>query len=397
MEHTTAPETRTAQPASATVGQRPIGQLLVGDYVGTLAAEATQALRRAGLRPGLDRCHGYEAAHVGYVIAQQPAAGSQVARNSVITLHVGTPPTDIAGQERTETPPAERDPGEDPTNTGSAGATHTAPGSATFIAEDPDISSHAPLSRKPRPHTDGPPAFEHGDRVAVRPADTTTMAPHDLSPRSEGSHTDGASAAGYEGELAALAQQPTDRLAQGRLVTQTDELFARRHDARAGTWRATHTRPVQLQSGYLLRRAGVWLHGRSRPTKVLLALFAVWACAWLASVLSAHSTDQASLKVVPRPSVSAPVHTRPAKTPTAPATAGTHIPLKPAHRHTAHRTSAPQPQRTASATGTDDQTSPVQVHSTPPVQASSATGTPPPAAQPSAPPQQQTQGGPFSP
>ncbi len=67
------------------------GSQAVGDYVGQPAGEAAQAVRRAGLRPGLDRSFGCPAELVGLVVAQDPAAGSGLARNGMVTLYVAAP------------------------------------------------------------------------------------------------------------------------------------------------------------------------------------------------------------------------------------------------------------------------------------------------------------------
>lgn len=67
------------------------GSQAVGDYVGRLAGEAAQAVRRAGLRPGLDRSFGCPAELVGLVVAQDPAVGCDLTRNGMVTLYVGAP------------------------------------------------------------------------------------------------------------------------------------------------------------------------------------------------------------------------------------------------------------------------------------------------------------------
>jgi hypothetical protein len=69
----------------------PAGRLAVGEYVGHLAAQAAQAVRRAGLRPGLDRSFGCSPKLLGQVVAQEPPAGSELARNGLVTLYVAAP------------------------------------------------------------------------------------------------------------------------------------------------------------------------------------------------------------------------------------------------------------------------------------------------------------------
>ena len=65
--------------------------MTVGEYVGQVAASAAQAVRRAGLRPGLDRSFGCSPELFGQVVAQDPPAGSELARNGLVTLYVAAP------------------------------------------------------------------------------------------------------------------------------------------------------------------------------------------------------------------------------------------------------------------------------------------------------------------
>ena len=69
----------------------PSGRQAVGDYVGQPAGDAAQAVRRAGLRPGLDRSFGCAEELIGLVVAQEPTAGSSLARNGMVTLYVAAP------------------------------------------------------------------------------------------------------------------------------------------------------------------------------------------------------------------------------------------------------------------------------------------------------------------
>ncbi|HXN37201.1 MAG TPA: PASTA domain-containing protein [Solirubrobacteraceae bacterium] len=69
----------------------PSGRQAVGDYVGQPAGDAAQAVRRAGLRPGLDRSFGCAEELTGLVVAQEPTAGSSMARNGMVTLYVAAP------------------------------------------------------------------------------------------------------------------------------------------------------------------------------------------------------------------------------------------------------------------------------------------------------------------
>src|SRR5438128_27200 len=64
--------------------------LTVGDYVGHGATIAAREVRRAGLRPALERRAAGRRELVGDVVAQDPPAGSAMRRNALVTLYVGT-------------------------------------------------------------------------------------------------------------------------------------------------------------------------------------------------------------------------------------------------------------------------------------------------------------------
>jgi hypothetical protein len=69
----------------------PAGRQRVGEYVGEPAGQAAQAVRRAGLRPGLDRSFGCAPELVGRVVSQEPPAGGELPRNGLVTLYVAAP------------------------------------------------------------------------------------------------------------------------------------------------------------------------------------------------------------------------------------------------------------------------------------------------------------------
>jgi PASTA domain-containing protein len=89
-DRTAVPE-RASQRAKTARRGGPSGQQAVGDYVGQPAGDAALAVRRAGLRPGLDRSFGCPAELIGLVVAQDPAAGIDMARNGMVTLYVAAP------------------------------------------------------------------------------------------------------------------------------------------------------------------------------------------------------------------------------------------------------------------------------------------------------------------
>ncbi len=91
----------TAVGATATrVGPR--GAVVVGDYQGAPAAQAARAVRRAGLRPGLDREFGGAPETIGLVLAQEPHAGSEAQRGAMITLYVSAPAASVQPAEEPE-------------------------------------------------------------------------------------------------------------------------------------------------------------------------------------------------------------------------------------------------------------------------------------------------------
>jgi hypothetical protein len=82
------------------------GGIVVREYVGQLASEAVRAVRRAGLRPGLERSFGYEQDLWGQVVAQEPAAGQELASNGHVRLFIAAPSAD----EEAPREPARREP-----------------------------------------------------------------------------------------------------------------------------------------------------------------------------------------------------------------------------------------------------------------------------------------------
>jgi hypothetical protein len=99
---TTAAKRRTSGPRARTTGLE-----VVGDYAGQHAGDAAQAVRRAGLRPGLERSFGDDPALLGLVVSQDPPAGSALARNGMVTLHVAAPGNASASDDTAPGAPSE--------------------------------------------------------------------------------------------------------------------------------------------------------------------------------------------------------------------------------------------------------------------------------------------------
>ncbi|HTZ62668.1 MAG TPA: PASTA domain-containing protein [Solirubrobacteraceae bacterium] len=387
MEDTSAPAASSTQPDSPGVGEHPIGALIVEDYVGVLAAEATRALRRAGLRPGLDRCHGYEEAQIGYVVAQQPPAGSHVSRNSIVTLHVAAPAVNTSAEDRAESSSSQPDAG--------GYATDTAAGPATLTADLPHVP---PTTRRWRQHeqdTHSPPDGGHQERLPPEAAGVNAAS--DTSSHGD-TYADAEAPDDSGPEPDALREHPTEQLDQERLAAQADELFAA-GGARANIWSAVDPRVRGLIGRYRRGRGRNWLRRRSRSVKVLAVLFALWAGAWLLSELAAHSTHPTpQLTLAHSPSPASGTRT-PMAQPARPAPVH-HQRTRPNHvdDHAVDRSSTPQPVAATPTASTVEQPPPVQQQPPEAAQRTGAAPSPPAAPpQPAAPAHEQTQGGPFSP
>jgi hypothetical protein len=88
---TSAATAPTAPSPARSRSRAALGRVRVGDYVGSAAAQAAQAVRRAGLRPGLERQFRCETELIGCVVAQDPPANEELARNAMVTLYVAAP------------------------------------------------------------------------------------------------------------------------------------------------------------------------------------------------------------------------------------------------------------------------------------------------------------------
>src|SRR3979490_1222073 len=89
----------TAASSPGMTRRSPRGAVAVGDYVGDPAAEAARAVRRLGLRPGLDPQFGGAPHTIRLALAPQPQAGSEAPRGAMVTLYVSAPATDGQASE----------------------------------------------------------------------------------------------------------------------------------------------------------------------------------------------------------------------------------------------------------------------------------------------------------
>jgi hypothetical protein len=357
-------------------GGRVAGLLKVGDYVGQPAAAAAQAVRRTGLRPGLERSYGCSLDEQGLIVAQDPACGSDLARGSMVSLYVAAPgpAADTEGDlDGGQAAPA--GPGVQAAEAGGQARTAPAPGSpARRRKSRPASAGQRELfqpSADAKPQAGGD-ALLHERRQPAEPPAAEPEEPQD-TPGDRRWPLDSAGTAGAE-EL-----EPFD---EARL-TQTEELFARR------TGRAPGWRRARVPGGR--RRMTRAARGHPVLAGVTSAALATWICVAGVTAFASPSGRAAagsghSVRAASRP----PRRAASANTPAAGAP----------RRH-----ARPEPRR--EMTRRHPAAMPAARRATPPpTQEPAVQGAPPPEARPppsaSEPPQsagapQQSGGGPFSP
>ena len=374
MNDRTAVQVRGTQRAKGTRRGGPSGRQEVGQYVGQPAGDAAQAVRRAGLCPGLDRSFGCEDELIGLVVAQEPVAGSDLARNGMVTLYVAAPGSGPMDEE----PGASEAVNEAP-----------APSSVTSVLaaiEPLDAASSARRTRRRKPGLarqatrvfDPPPA-----PIALQREST-----EEVLPAPEWGSPDGVYAPA--GEELDVEERGEAELSQEDFVVHLDDVLAGRTGG-PPAWRRVY--PRRWIFAALARGGGVrvWLGEHSLLVKAVGAALGVWILVGLASALDGQHAR------TPTASVISPSH-RPAPTrttqPRRPVFAPTVARVRPAVRspqvHAAARRSLASRRHPRQApvieAAVPRERMAVQV---PPV--------PPPASAPAAPAAPQAQGGLFSP
>ncbi len=363
-------------------GGGPPGRLTVGDYVGGSAADAVQAVRRTGLRPGLDRSFGCEPSLTGLVVAQDPEAGSELVRNGMVTLYVAVPD---AGEA---TPDADEP-------TGDLGDRHQ--------------TSHAPPESvqpepcKPLPETSRPPRrkparSETSQSRMFDPPPQPTLHAHRTSAWGESPAAWPAPAVSQqtEWEPGAPAAEPFEsppptfggEPAPEDHIAHTEELFNRRIGVTHG-WPGAH--PHRAAPG-ALRDAGRWAARHRIVTIAVSAMIAAWIVAALLTTLASAPARGRTASSAPQstPARRKAVVARRVPAPSAPAASA-----RPGRRSSRPRRAAPSPQqrrRAPSAAPVAASAVNRSTNSSPPTQTAPASTTP--AAQPTP---QPADGGPFSP
>ncbi len=328
MDDTAAPtEQAPARPVRARRGGASNRQV-VGDYVGQRAAEAAQAVRCAGLKPGLDRFFGCEQALIGQVVEQDPQSGSELARNGLVTLFVAAPASAQVTGEAAVDPPSPAD--SEPATARGAGVRRRRKSRRSGGAR-PAVPA-APPARLHEQAGDSPTEMLSG--TEVRQAEPTSDAP------SVG-----------DGEWA-------DASEEHEFVVQADDVFAGRASGAAPRWRRVYPRPAN--TSFRRRLADhPWL---LRTTAAMLGL---WLIVGVASALTDHhgrrdesphaaSRVQAAHTITTRPLTA---HVTETSSTTRPARAARPRLREPVHRTRANRraaqtarVAAPEPDSTPSRT-----------------------------------------------
>ena len=281
MTDTTAVPERVAESARRSRRGGVSGHQTVGDYLGRPAGEAAQAVRRIGLRPGLDRSFGCAAELVGLVVAQDPAAGSDLARNGMVTLFVAAPGGDPADEDTAVAVDAE----------------------LVQTADEP--GSEAPrVARRPRrrkqglaSHTAGPPepvVVPAAARVASASGELVqpTVQPTAAWPVAART-TDGVLENDLDGELPGGECPDED----DELVVQVEDVLAGRSGPRG--WRGAYPRRRgALHECTTGRRVRGWLAEHRLVAGVVAVSVVLWIVVGVASTLeSGHARNPVSAVV----------------------------------------------------------------------------------------------------
>lgn len=238
------------------------GSQTVGEYTGQRAGDAAQAVRRAGLRPGLERSFGCDPSLLGLVVSQEPVAGSALARNGMVTLHVAAPGTGSAAADTAAAPQPAPPPAPEPTR-----EAEPAPGplegrSGASDRELREAMGTARRRRKPGLSGRAPQAFD------APPAPISLAAPEPQA-ADDGEQDWGELVKpepAYEVDGAEFSEETIseedgfDGLTADEFVVHVDDVFA----GRTGRWRPVRRAPRTRRLGRGLRErfgAHPWLAG----------------------------------------------------------------------------------------------------------------------------------------
>jgi hypothetical protein len=287
-DRTAAPE-RGIQRAKTTRRGGPSGRQAVGDYVGQPAGDAAQAVRRTGLRPGLDRSFGCAEELTGLVVAQEPTAGSDLARNGMVTLYVAAPGKEPVDGDRdadgldSDVPPA-------------------APPVQAEVAQSEGPSAPARARRrKPGRARRAAPAFDPAPAPVLPDRDSKAQPPTLAQPAVEQRWDWSPETFEQDGER--LDDDASDELGEhefphDEFVVHLDDV----EDVLAGRgpalWRRAYPRRRTIGRRGDGRGVRAWLGRHRLATGAVGAALAAWALVGVGSVLDGHHTHTTTAGVV---------------------------------------------------------------------------------------------------
>jgi len=290
-DRTAAPE-RGIQRAKTTRRGGPSGRQAVGDYVGQPAGDAAQAVRRAGLRPGLDRSFGCAEELTGLVVAQEPTAGSDLARNGMVTLYVAAPgnepvddDTDTDGLDSDVPPPAP-----------------SAPMQVEVAqSEGPSAPARA-RRRKPGRAQRATPAFDPAPAPVLPDRDAEAQPPTLPQPAVEQRWNWAPETFEQDGER--LDDDASDELGEHEFphdefvvhLDDVDDVLAGRGGP--AVWRRAYPRRRTIGRRGDGRGARAWLGQHRLAAGAVGVALAAWALVGVSSALNGHHTDTTTASVV---------------------------------------------------------------------------------------------------
>jgi hypothetical protein len=253
------------------------GRLSVGDYVGVSAAHAAQCVRRAGLRPALERSLGCDPALTGTIVAQEPHAGGEQMRNGMVTLFVAAPGRALGGDasESTTRPEDRASTASRPPDGGPSRSAAVA--CATGVRRPRKRRLGA--SAEPRCF-DPPPAPVLSAR---EPHDHGEPGPEDHAPGPERN----AQRMGGEQALLLRSERPDLQEAreQARLAEHLQDVFGGRVSEARAPRRLYPRRPITA----LAQRPVAWAREHRALALAAAAMVLVWLAVVLASATGGHA------------------------------------------------------------------------------------------------------------
>lgn len=209
------------------------GRLRVAEHVGQAAGDAAQAIRRAGLRPALERSFDHPDRPVGQVVAQEPAAGTEMPRGALVTIYVAARSVEAQDGEQEAGSPGERGASENDSPEPAA--------VQDTLGEDFQLAAEHELAFAASQQPAGQDGVERDDPREAGQAEAPVAAEAMLA----------AEAAEDEvswGQPAAAGTVEVDALSEA-VLHRAQEMFAERFTVRRAArerWRRPHWRPLDL-------------------------------------------------------------------------------------------------------------------------------------------------------